>query len=83
MRSRCSSSPASVSSLRAAPAGERSTTPTRGGLVQHTLATVRLALALCDVVEQVYGAEVNRDVVIAASLLHDIMKAPCLSLIHI
>ncbi|RLI08793.1 dihydroneopterin 2',3'-cyclic phosphate phosphodiesterase, partial [Candidatus Bathyarchaeota archaeon] len=48
-----------------------------GGLVQHTIATVRLALALCDVVEQVYGAEVDRDVVLAAAILHDVMKAPC------
>jgi len=48
-----------------------------GGLIQHTIATVRLALALCDIVEEVYGAEVDRDVVLAASILHDIMKAPC------
>ena len=48
-----------------------------GGLLQHTIATVRLALALCDVVEQVYKAEVNRDVVLAAAILHDVMKAPC------
>ncbi len=48
-----------------------------GGLLQHTVATVRLALSLCDLVEQVYGGEVDRDIVIAASILHDVMKAPC------
>jgi len=63
--------------LESSPGGRTQHHAYPGGLVQHTLATVRLALALCDVVEQVYGAEVNRDVVIAASLLHDIMKAPC------
>lgn len=48
----------------------------RGGLVQHTVAMTKLALSLCDVIEKVYGGKVNRDVVIAGSLLHDIMKAP-------
>jgi len=48
-----------------------------GGLLQHTVATVKLALFLCELVEEVYGGEVNRDIVIAASLLHDLMKAPC------
>ena len=48
-----------------------------GGLLQHTVATVKLALALCDLLEQVYGAEVDRDIVISAAVLHDIMKAAC------
>lgn len=64
-------------SLEESPGGRSHHHAYPGGLVQHTLATTRLALALCDLVEQVYGGEVNRDVVIAAALLHDIMKAPC------
>lgn len=44
------------------------------GLAQHMIAVTRLALAISDLVESVYGAEVNRDVVISASLLHDLMK---------
>ncbi len=45
-----------------------------GGFVEHILATAKLALALCDVVENVYGCWVNRDLVIAGVLLHDIFK---------
>ena len=64
-------------SLETSPGGSSHHHAYPGGLVQHTLATVKLALALCDLVEQVYGGEVDKDVVIAAALLHDIMKAPC------
>jgi len=46
------------------------------GLVQHTVAVTKLALNLCDIIEDVYGGNPNRDIVIAGSLLHDIMKAP-------
>lgn len=45
-----------------------------GGLLQHTVAVVRMALTLSDLVEQVYGGEVDRDVVLAGALLHDVMK---------
>jgi len=46
------------------------------GLAQHTIAVTKLALNLCDIIEDVYGGKPNRDVVIAGGLLHDIMKAP-------
>jgi len=45
-----------------------------GGLIQHTIAVARLSLTLCDLVEEVYGGEVNRDAVLAGALLHDVMK---------
>ncbi|MCW4035678.1 MAG: HDIG domain-containing protein [Candidatus Bathyarchaeota archaeon] len=45
-----------------------------GGLLQHTVAVVRLVLTICDLVEGVYGGEVDRDVVMAGALLHDLMK---------
>lgn len=66
-------------SLEESPGGRSHHHAYPGGLLQHTLATVRLALALCDVVESIYGAEVNRDVVLAATILHDVMKAACYS----
>jgi 7,8-dihydroneopterin 2',3'-cyclic phosphate phosphodiesterase len=46
------------------------------GLIQHTVAMTKLALHLCEVVEGIYGGKVDRDVVIASCLLHDLMKAP-------
>lgn len=45
-----------------------------GGYVEHVAATAKLALALCDVVEEVYGGKVDRDLVAAGILLHDIFK---------
>ncbi len=45
-----------------------------GGYIEHVIATAELALALCDVVEKVYFGRVNRDLVIAGVLLHDIFK---------
>ncbi|MFB0543156.1 MAG: HD domain-containing protein [Candidatus Bathyarchaeia archaeon] len=46
----------------------------RGGLLQHTVAVARIALLLCDLVEEVYGGSVDRDTVLAGVLLHDLMK---------
>ncbi len=44
------------------------------GLIDHIVSSTRVALALCNVVEEVYRGKVNRDYVIAGVLLHDIMK---------
>ena len=41
-----------------------------GGLLQHTEATIRLGLLLCDLVEGLYQGRVRRDVVIAVSYTH-------------
>ena len=49
------------------------------GLVQHTIATAKIARALCEVVEEVYGGVVDRDTVLAAAIAHDLMKAPTYS----
>lgn len=46
----------------------------RGGLIDHVLATANIALALCDSAEKVYHGKVNRDIVIAGVLLHDVFK---------
>ncbi len=45
-----------------------------GGLLDHTLGVTEIALRLVEVYERVYGAEVDRDVVLAAALLHDLFK---------
>ena len=45
-----------------------------GGLLQHTLAVAYLSLTMCDMVERVYGGEVDRDIVLSGALIHDVMK---------
>jgi len=45
-----------------------------GGFVEHVVATTEIALNLCDVVEKIYQGEVDRDLVISGTVLHDIFK---------
>jgi putative nucleotidyltransferase with HDIG domain len=45
-----------------------------GGFLEHIISTTNLALALCNSVEKVYHGKVNRDLVVAGILLHDIFK---------
>ncbi len=45
-----------------------------GGLLEHTLSTVNIAMALCDSIEKIYGGKVNRDLVISGVILHDACK---------
>ncbi|MEM3783689.1 MAG: HD domain-containing protein [Candidatus Bathyarchaeia archaeon] len=45
-----------------------------GGYIEHVVSTTNLALALCNSVEKVYHGKVNRDIVIAGILLHDLFK---------
>jgi len=45
-----------------------------GGLIEHILSTINIALALCESIEKIYGGEVNRDLVICGVILHDIFK---------
>jgi 7,8-dihydroneopterin 2',3'-cyclic phosphate phosphodiesterase len=46
----------------------------RGGYLKHVVSSANIALALCNSVEKIYGGKVNRDLVIAGILLHDIFK---------
>ena len=46
-----------------------------GGLVEHIVSTTSIALALCDTAETVYNAKVDRDLVVAGALVHDIFKS--------
>jgi len=45
-----------------------------GGYIEHIVSTANIALAMCDSVEKVYRGKVNRDLVMAGVLLHDIFK---------
>lgn len=45
-----------------------------GGFLEHIVSTADLALAICDSVEKTYHGKVNRDLVIAGALLHDVFK---------
>lgn len=60
--------------LDIAPAGMSHHHAYPGGYVEHVVSTASIALALSDSVENVYHGKVNRDVVIACILLHDIFK---------
>ncbi|UCC32912.1 MAG: HD domain-containing protein [Candidatus Bathyarchaeota archaeon] len=60
--------------LDAAPAGLSRHHSYPGGLVEHIIGATEIALALCDVVEKVYHGEVDRDLVLAGVILHDIFK---------
>jgi 7,8-dihydroneopterin 2',3'-cyclic phosphate phosphodiesterase len=45
-----------------------------GGYVEHVVSTANIASALCNSVERVYHGKVNRDLVLAGVLLHDVFK---------
>jgi 7,8-dihydroneopterin 2',3'-cyclic phosphate phosphodiesterase len=63
--------------LEVCPAGAYQHHSYNGGLLQHTVSVVRIALTLSDLVEEVYGGEVDRDVMLAGAILHDVMKCYC------
>ena len=60
--------------LDVAPAGLSRHHSYPGGLVEHVIGTTEIALGLCDVVENVYHGRVDRDLVLAGVILHDISK---------
>ena len=61
-------------SLEEAPAGRSHHHSYRGGYIEHVVSTSNIALAMCDSAEKVYHGKVNRDLVIAGMLLHDLYK---------
>jgi len=61
-------------SLEDSPAGLTRHHSYPGGFVEHVIATAKVALALCDVAEEIYGGRVDRDMVLAGVVLHDIFK---------
>jgi len=60
--------------FKESPASKRRHHSYEKGLIIHTVATVKLALNLSDLMEEIYGVKVDRDIIIAASLLHDLFK---------
>lgn len=60
--------------FRESPASKRRHHSYENGLIVHSLATTKLAISIADIMETIYGTKVDRDVVIASALLHDIFK---------
>lgn len=61
-------------SLDISPAGLSQHHCYRGGYIEHIVSTTVIAQAMCDCVESVYHGKVNRDLVLAGTLLHDVFK---------
>ncbi|ADM28581.1 metal dependent phosphohydrolase [Ignisphaera aggregans DSM 17230] len=61
-------------SIEESPAAPRKHHMFSGGLVIHTLAVARIAEALVDIFESIYNVKADRDLVLAAAILHDIYK---------
>jgi putative nucleotidyltransferase with HDIG domain len=60
--------------LEVSPAGLSNHHCYPGGYIEHVVSTANIALAMCNSVEKVYHGKVNRDLVIAGVLLHDVFK---------
>jgi len=63
-----------VINLEESPAAPRKHHFFTGGLLLHTTSVVKIAIALSEIIGEVYGIRINRDLVIASALLHDIYK---------
>lgn len=63
--------------LEECPAGAYQHHSYSGGLLQHTVGVVKVAITLCDQIEDLYGGRVSRDTVLAGAILHDVMKCYC------
>ena len=61
-------------SLDLSPASKSRHHAYKGGLIQHIVSSSKIALTLCDIVEQIYHSKVERDIVLAAVIIHDLMK---------
>ena len=61
-------------SLEVSPAGLSHHHCYPGGYLEHVASTANIASAMCNSVEKVYHGKVNRDIVMAGVLLHDIFK---------
>lgn len=60
--------------LNIAPAGLSRHHCYPGGYIEHVVSTANVAIAMCNSVKNVYRGKVNRDLVIAGVLLHDVFK---------
>lgn len=60
--------------IKKAPAADQWHHTYPGGLLKHTLAVARFCLAMAEPMEKTYGTKVDRDVLLASALCHDLMK---------
>jgi 7,8-dihydroneopterin 2',3'-cyclic phosphate phosphodiesterase len=60
--------------LASAPAGKSHHHAYPGGYIEHVVSSANIALALCDSVERIYHGKINRDLVVAGMLVHDLFK---------
>jgi 7,8-dihydroneopterin 2',3'-cyclic phosphate phosphodiesterase len=60
--------------LETAPAGVSHHHAYPGGFIEHVVSSTNIALALCNTIRNVYGGKVNKDLVVAGCILHDIFK---------
>jgi len=60
--------------LETAPAGISRHHSYPGGFIEHAVSVTKIALALCNVIRNVYGGKINNDLVVAGAILHDIFK---------
>jgi 7,8-dihydroneopterin 2',3'-cyclic phosphate phosphodiesterase len=68
--------------FKESPASKRRHHSYESGLIVHSLATAKIAISLADILEDVYKVKVNRDVVIASALLHDLFKYYTYSMVY-
>jgi len=61
--------------LETAPAGVSHHHSYPSGLIEHIVSTTNIALALCDTIKNVYSGKVNKDLVVAGVILHDVFKS--------
>jgi len=61
-------------SLEQSPAGMSRHHSYSGGFIEHVVATTEIALNLCNVIKNVYHGKVDKDLVVAGVILHDIYK---------
>ena len=60
--------------LEQSPAGMSHHHSYAGGFIEHVVATTEIALNLCSVIKKIYHGKVDKDLVLAGIILHDIFK---------
>jgi len=61
-------------SLEQSPAGMSLHHSYAGGFIEHVVATTEIALNLCNIIKRIYHGKVDKDLVLAGVILHDIFK---------
>lgn len=45
-----------------------------GGLIEHIIASSKISLSLCNVIEKIYKGKIDKDIVLCGIILHDLFK---------